>query len=367
MGDWPVVRKSREEAPPQFAAGLQHPWFEVHSISNIYDTTVSFVRKLAEAVQTDQFRGAFDEFLGKELPVGPASDNHELIVASRHPAEADNAGSKHGARNGLRSRKIVRHENMRSQHSVKALPRNAPHRGSRSFAELSELKPMRFFQHAQLLDDKYCLKRKGYRQTSEAFFFATLQSALPADPREQAAVLGKKRMVVKWMTPICRRLPPKARGRAEKEPGFRLPVLKQINERVLIVEWEELWIESIQFIAHQVMKGHARVLCGALNEPVQRKSLLNLKLLFVHALLRFRRRCRTRLGPMGLERIGLGFWLRWRDSGGLLSRLGPRRVRLSWRRERFSLGHEYLAEYCPFFSVGPATRCTVFRFPGCKH
>lgn len=31
------------------------------------------------------------------------------------------------------------------------------------------------------------------------------------------------------------------------------------------------------------MKGHARVLCGALNEPVQGESLLNLKPLVAHA------------------------------------------------------------------------------------
>ena len=268
-------------------------------------------------------------------------DQHDM---EEEDYKTDDAGTKHRAGNRLRGREIFWHGNMSGQHPVEAILRNAPHCGSRAFAELREFEPMGSFQHAQLLDDKYCLKRKGYRNAREAFFFATLQSAFPADLCEHAAVLGEKRVIVKRVLSICRRLPPKARGRTEQEFGLHLPVLKEIDERVLIVERKEFWIEGIQFIANQVMKGHARVLCGALNEPVQRESLLNLKPLVVHTRSCFRRRSRTRPGPIRVKRIGLGFWLRWRCTGRLRSRLGSRArlMRLGRRRERFGLGHECL-------------------------
>ena len=64
-----------------------------------------------------------------------------------------------------------------------------------------------------------------------------------------------------------------------------MPVLKKIDERVFVVEVKEFWIERIQFVSNQMVEGHARMLRGPLNEPVQCEPFLYLKLLVVHALL----------------------------------------------------------------------------------
>ena len=53
MGDGPVARNRSQEAPPQFAAQLKHPWFEVNPVGNVDDTKIDVVGKLVESVQAD--------------------------------------------------------------------------------------------------------------------------------------------------------------------------------------------------------------------------------------------------------------------------------------------------------------------------
>ena len=83
-------------------------------------------------------------------------------------------------------------------------------------------------------------------------------------------------MAKEWVVRFCCGLPPKPWRPPENESGLGAPVLKQVNQRILVIKLKQSWLEGIQLVADQVMKGHPRVLCRALNQPIQRKPLLNL-------------------------------------------------------------------------------------------
>jgi hypothetical protein len=58
--------------------------------------------------------------------------------------------------------------------------------------------------------------------------------------------------------------------------------LKQIDERELIVETNKAGIEVFEFIADQVVEGHAGVLRGTLDEPIEGEAFLYFELLGSH-------------------------------------------------------------------------------------
>ena len=65
MGDGPVGRNRSQEASPQFAARLKHPWFEVNPVGNVDDTMIDVVGKLVESVQADMHVYAFGGGVGR--------------------------------------------------------------------------------------------------------------------------------------------------------------------------------------------------------------------------------------------------------------------------------------------------------------
>src|SRR2546427_12271192 len=130
---------------------------------------------------------------------------------------------------------------------------------------------MRRLQGAQAEDEKRSLERERKGQRCDAFFLAPLESPLSARFREHSPVFGKQQMAKEWVAGVCFGLPPKPRRPPENEGGLGAPVLKQVNQRILVIKVKQSWLKGIQLVAHQVMKGHSRVLCRALNQPIQRE------------------------------------------------------------------------------------------------
>jgi hypothetical protein len=83
-----------------------------------------------------------------------------------------------------------------------------------------------------------------------------------------------------------------------------MPILKQIDEGILVIVSYQPRIQSIEFITHDMMKGHAGVLGRALDKPIQRVPFLNLKPVVTHALGGGIGRV---LGQAGLKGSGPGF------------------------------------------------------------
>src|SRR5437899_3219410 len=147
-----------QNAAPQFAARLKHPRFVVNPVSNIDHAPVSIVGKDVQAVETNEFGSAFDQFLRQQLPISPACNDHESIVSPDHTTKPHNAGTKHEASSGPCGRKVPGYDDFFSQLTVDSLARNAPDHRSRTFAELSKCGTVRPFQQAQALNDPECLK-----------------------------------------------------------------------------------------------------------------------------------------------------------------------------------------------------------------
>ena len=153
-----VIGDGGQEASPQLAAGLKHPRFVVNPVSDVNDTTVSVIGKYIEPVEANEFGGAFDQFLGQELPVGSACEDDELIISPNHAAKAHNAGAKHDATTGPGGREVFGYDNLWGQLAVDPLGWDAPDHARRAFTELSQFKTMRRLQHAQALHDPHGLK-----------------------------------------------------------------------------------------------------------------------------------------------------------------------------------------------------------------
>jgi hypothetical protein len=51
--------------------------------------------------------------------------------------------------------------------------------------------------------------------------------------------------------------------------------LQQIDQRKLVVQPYESWIEDIKLVANQMMECHSRVLRCALDQPIQRQPLVD--------------------------------------------------------------------------------------------
>ena len=92
---------------------------------------------------------------------------------------------------------------------------------------------------------------------------------------KRASILRQEWMPEKGMTPAAAGLPPKPGRPSEQKRGRWLPILQQIDERILIVIPNQSWIQGIERIPDHMMKCHARVLRSALNEPIQRVPFLN--------------------------------------------------------------------------------------------
>jgi hypothetical protein len=96
-----------------------------------------------------------------------------------------------------------------------------------------------------------------------------------------------------------------------------LPVLQEIDQRLLVVELKELGVDDVQLVANQVVEGHARVLCSALDEPVERETFLNLKLPVSHTIYAFGGGVGRVSGQSGLKGSGSRFGC---DGGATRSR-----------------------------------------------
>src|SRR5690348_7361627 len=103
---------------------------------------------------------------------------------------------------------------------------------------------MRRLQRAQALDDIQDLKRERNGQTGESFFFATCQGALSARFCERAAVFGEQGMAEEWMTSFRCGLPPKPWWPAEQNGAIDLPVLKQVDQRILVIKLKQSPVEG---------------------------------------------------------------------------------------------------------------------------
>ena len=93
-----IIRDNQEQPPPEFTAGLKHPWFEVEMIGGSENTRAGLIIERAETMKADQICSAFDEFLGKQLPISRSSNNDEFVPAPFNPAQTHDAGPKHCAR-----------------------------------------------------------------------------------------------------------------------------------------------------------------------------------------------------------------------------------------------------------------------------
>ena|SRR5688572_20475551 len=89
-------------------------------------------------------------------------------------------------------------------------------------------------------------------------------------------------MPKEWMIAPYRCVFPKPRGRSEQQEGRSAPILEQANQREFVIVPNQFRVERIQLISHKMMKGNARVLGGALNQPIQREPFLDFKLFAIH-------------------------------------------------------------------------------------
>src|SRR5258708_10771267 len=83
--------------------------------------------------------------------------------------------------------------------------------------------------------------------------------------------MAEKRMIL-----IGRSATPESRGPAEEQCGVNMPILEEIDQCVLVIQTEQLWIDGIKLFPHQMMKRHARVLSGTLDQPIQHQTLVDL-------------------------------------------------------------------------------------------
>src|SRR5262249_34195517 len=81
--------KKCEQAPPQFAAGGEHPGFVVDLVGLLHDVLVGFVIESIEAMKTDELCGRLDEFVAEYPEHGATCHHFERILAMDHAAIAD--------------------------------------------------------------------------------------------------------------------------------------------------------------------------------------------------------------------------------------------------------------------------------------
>jgi hypothetical protein len=199
LGEGGAFRKSEEEPAPEFPARLQHPGFEIEVVGSGYDAMVGLVIKRVEAVQADQFGGAFDQFFGEDKPVGGFSDDDQLIAALLDAFEADDPGAADRFHSIARGRLIGPEADLADEFPVEALDGNSPDNVRGAFGKSRKAGAVGFFADAQTLDDGQGFHGEEERQAREAFLLATGEAPLARFFSEEAAIFGQKRVAVKGM------------------------------------------------------------------------------------------------------------------------------------------------------------------------
>src|SRR5262245_6114134 len=129
---------------------------------------------------------------------------------------------------------------------------------------------------AQALHHVSRLQGEEEAKGPESLFLAALDAALPGGRRERATMTGQHGMVEEGVLRIRGRAPPEARGPAEEQDGVQVPVLEEVDQGILVIEGNQRRVDGIELVANHVMKRHARVLRGALDQPVQGEALVDL-------------------------------------------------------------------------------------------